>query len=120
MNEAPERIWNVAVAGADKPADYVRADLYEVAVNFVDEIRAQYKLLADAVNDHSGECKPECDSHGHAEDCEFLDMVYTLKLQQAQLARLREAVREWNKSHPWCDCEECDALRAAAEQGEPK
>ena len=52
-------------------------------------LKRKYELLCDAVNQNDGECSPECDSYGHADDCKHQDMAYSLELLQGKCAALK-------------------------------
>ena len=49
-----------------------------------------YDLLAEAVNQNSGECDPGCDSHGHTDTCKYVSNAETMRLQQDKIDNLRQ------------------------------
>lgn len=71
------------------------------------KVEESYKLLATSINTHPGECLPECDSYGHAEDCTYANDVANflaickeneqLRSEVARLSSPSETVCE----HPW-------------------
>jgi hypothetical protein len=57
------------------------------------EIERKHEMLCRAVNENSGECSASCNSYGHAEDCEYVEMAPSLRIQQEKIEALRAALQ---------------------------
>jgi hypothetical protein len=53
-------------------------DLFDIFADAWEADREQHRLLVAAVDEDAGECLPECNSFGHADGCQYVDMAGTL------------------------------------------
>jgi predicted nuclease with TOPRIM domain len=59
--------------------------------------RRDYDTLKRAVNESTNECGPDCDEHGHGDNCPANSSARWLEDQQREIERLRELLAAANE-----------------------
>ena len=62
----------------------------DAARELTQRLEHHYDMLAEAVNQNSGDCDAECDSYGHTETCKYVSDAETLRLQQEKIRKMRK------------------------------